>query len=593
MPDDTTRTRHAGLPGTSAESAGQTPGPSSASRGVGTEDSAREAPTTNDGGGESHPSRLPTTPSEPAEPTAQPRTSAQRPLITSIEIENFKGIGRPVRIDLRPITLLFGRNSAGKSTILHALCYAHEILTHGNIDAQLLELGGDQIDLGGFRRFVHRHALDRVFRIRIALNLHGWNVPDRLVRQIIDSDTSAAIDEAVGALAEEWVEARAPSDFARSAWVALTVGWHQAAGGPTLDTYEVGVNGSLVGRLERDRQASVAPTRLAYNVAHPLFDSLQRNDEQPTQKTAARATTSTNADGHETQLAHAAVLNLPSPLPNWTKLLDLWGADRIKEGEDRDVFQARISSMLVGVGDALRTELATVRYIGPVRRLRPPTSKQTSMSNLRGWSDGSEAWRRLLRDDKPASDTRELVDEVNAWLARQDRLDAGYKLRRRSTVELPADDSPVALIRFLDSLPATFRNQTGDLDLESWPSRAASEIAALSGDDPRMVEARIKECSGGERQGTDLKHQDGEQEPAETQLIEAYRKRYQLASACMAYRKKLEKGGPPLEDLVRPNRRRPTSDDTGTRYRQLRPTSADIRHRRGYLAAPARRRRGA
>ena len=55
---------------------------------------------------------------EPAD-TAPERKS---PLIRAVEIENFKGIGRPVRIELRPITLLFGRNSAGKSTVLHALC---------------------------------------------------------------------------------------------------------------------------------------------------------------------------------------------------------------------------------------------------------------------------------------------------------------------------------------------------------------------------------------------------------------------------------------------------------------------------------------
>ena len=41
--------------------------------------------------------------------------------ITAIEIENFKGISDRVRVDLKPITLLFGANSAGKSTILHAL----------------------------------------------------------------------------------------------------------------------------------------------------------------------------------------------------------------------------------------------------------------------------------------------------------------------------------------------------------------------------------------------------------------------------------------------------------------------------------------
>ena len=47
--------------------------------------------------------------------------------ITSITIENFKGIGDAVTIPIRPITLLFGKNSSGKSTVLQALRYLHEI----------------------------------------------------------------------------------------------------------------------------------------------------------------------------------------------------------------------------------------------------------------------------------------------------------------------------------------------------------------------------------------------------------------------------------------------------------------------------------
>ena len=47
--------------------------------------------------------------------------------ITSITIENFKGIGDAVTIPIRPITLLFGKNSAGKSTVLQALRYLREI----------------------------------------------------------------------------------------------------------------------------------------------------------------------------------------------------------------------------------------------------------------------------------------------------------------------------------------------------------------------------------------------------------------------------------------------------------------------------------
>ena len=47
--------------------------------------------------------------------------------ITSITIENFKGIGdKAVTIPIRPITLLFGKNSSGKSTVLQALRYLRQ-----------------------------------------------------------------------------------------------------------------------------------------------------------------------------------------------------------------------------------------------------------------------------------------------------------------------------------------------------------------------------------------------------------------------------------------------------------------------------------
>ena len=117
-------------------------------------------------------------PAAGANSSAEIPRERESPLITAVEIENFKGIGRPMRVDLRPITLLFGRNSVGKSTVLHALCYAHEILSHRNVDAHKTSLGGDQIDLGGFRRFVHRHDLTRSVRLRFELNLRGLVLPE-------------------------------------------------------------------------------------------------------------------------------------------------------------------------------------------------------------------------------------------------------------------------------------------------------------------------------------------------------------------------------------------------------------------------------
>lgn len=39
-------------------------------------------------------------------------------VLTSLDIENSKGIGARQRIEFAPLTLLFGANSAGKSSIL-------------------------------------------------------------------------------------------------------------------------------------------------------------------------------------------------------------------------------------------------------------------------------------------------------------------------------------------------------------------------------------------------------------------------------------------------------------------------------------------
>ena len=90
--------------------------------------------------------------------------------LSRIEIENFKGIGERQVIELRPITLLFGPNSAGKSTILQALHYLREILERGNIDPDVTIAGG-LIDLGGFATLVHNHELDRTVSLKVTIDI--------------------------------------------------------------------------------------------------------------------------------------------------------------------------------------------------------------------------------------------------------------------------------------------------------------------------------------------------------------------------------------------------------------------------------------
>ena len=363
-----------------------------------------------------------------ADAAAQARKAPppKSPLITAIEIENFKGIGAPVRIDLRPITLLFGRNSAGKSTILQALCYAHEILTHRNVDARKTELGGEQIDLGGFRQFVHGQDLDREVRLRFELNLEGWSVPERLLE---DMRRSREADD------NDWIETDNLAEFVRSGWVKLAVARNRFGQKPELASYEVGVNETLVGRIQRDDSTHM---KLTFNWEHPVFEPVGGGQPAQPRAAAVGVREATGPLDDRQQLYRATVHGrLKSPLPRWDGVLDLevdseddWELGGAIGGPNHSQFNALASALLVGVGAALRDELAEIRYLGPVRELRPHTAVEQDPHEQGTWSNGSAAWNRLLsQNELEAFIDGDLFTHVNDWLALKDRLDTGYKLR--------------------------------------------------------------------------------------------------------------------------------------------------------------------
>ncbi|WP_164104438.1 AAA family ATPase [Candidatus Laterigemmans baculatus] len=82
-------------------------------------------------------------------------------MLTHLQLANFKSIGHPVEIDLGEITLLYGENSSGKSSILQGLQYAREVFVHRNYDPLRTETGGRFTELGGFRTFVHGRRPER------------------------------------------------------------------------------------------------------------------------------------------------------------------------------------------------------------------------------------------------------------------------------------------------------------------------------------------------------------------------------------------------------------------------------------------------
>lgn len=156
-------------------------------------------------------------------------------MLTAIEIENFKGIGARQRIELKPITLLFGPNSGGKSTVLHALHYLREVITFGNLDVHRTWSGGDALDLGGIRQFVHGQRYGQPIRLRAEFTLSGSELPD--YRKLRTPDDQDEDEERIRGLVS-------------TASIDLEI---DTDGKPLLSTFAVSLNGEPFARFTVDR----------------------------------------------------------------------------------------------------------------------------------------------------------------------------------------------------------------------------------------------------------------------------------------------------------------------------------------------------
>lgn len=90
--------------------------------------------------------------------------------ITALTIGGFKGIKNKATIPLAPITLFFGANSTGKSTVLHALLYLYEVIANRNLDPQYSSITGESLYLGGFQNLVHGKNTDCVITLGATLD---------------------------------------------------------------------------------------------------------------------------------------------------------------------------------------------------------------------------------------------------------------------------------------------------------------------------------------------------------------------------------------------------------------------------------------
>ena len=273
-------------------------------------------------------------------------------MITRIEIENFKGIRDRVRIELKPITLLFGPNSGGKSTVTHALHYAREVLARRNYDADKTIAGGDFVDLGGFLSFVHMKNPSKTVRLKFHLDLR-----DVSFRKYFPEVGFLHFDEYALPQISENVE---------SAAVEFGVSYCPYCKKPYVSRYAIDINGEFFAAIESTYERFYSDERLEkyrhnnvladLNLFHPLSDIAFRN--------MPKEPLFYNLLGAWMRDPSIPVDQLEDALPYWGKVLEMKMRlptiddpplahleDVMRRGMDR--WSAVISQLMVGPGRAI------------------------------------------------------------------------------------------------------------------------------------------------------------------------------------------------------------------------------------------------
>lgn len=92
-------------------------------------------------------------------------------MLTRLGLRNFKAFGDEMQYaDLAPITLIYGPNSGGKSSIIQALLMLKQSSeAAGRFSVMELVPRGSDVDLGSIDAFIHNHDASRKFEIKVAV----------------------------------------------------------------------------------------------------------------------------------------------------------------------------------------------------------------------------------------------------------------------------------------------------------------------------------------------------------------------------------------------------------------------------------------
>ncbi len=346
--------------------------------------------------------------------------------ITALELTNFRSFQATQRIEFAPVTLLFGPNSVGKSTVLMALFYLQQILEKGHCDPMRLDaLGGKHI--GGFKNLVNGRALNKRIVLKVTLDKQGEiGASYNQVSELLDEGLGLTVDS--------------PTADADRVAIELHIGFSQKMRTAYVACYRLWLDDQLIAELTSD-DGLKQPVISYLNYRHPalLCDedetfAVEEGDGRFVSRFQQWLNLSRLVDGDVTAKASEGISEVMThvpisfygatgALPPLNKLLQtsLDAEDRLLAVRVHEI----LSDALVAPLDNLLALLKDSLCIGPLRLVPDALHQINPYPEQKDWYSGAAAWDLLGHDSRK-------FYAINRWMGSGGSLALGYSIRRKS-----------------------------------------------------------------------------------------------------------------------------------------------------------------
>ncbi|MBL7181313.1 MAG: DUF3696 domain-containing protein [Desulfobacterales bacterium] len=338
-------------------------------------------------------------------------------MIKSLFIGNFKAFAETQQIQVKPITLIFGANSAGKSSIIHSLALVHEALRTGELDMFRTDLGGSSIDLGGFRQYIHRRQANRRMDWRLTLNTKKFQ--GRL-RELLEPVSEITAGVTIGMPLDDMDQ---PLRGAR----------------PNVFSYELESEGKTLLRMSRRPAGHLALDLLPYR--HPVLQRIIKALLESS--TTTGKITDKDIDGLEMPIAEI-IANLRAPMGAFfpkglkdhsgeedgeARQLSFFPVSKGYRQEDlakalRLILPRTLDELIRELNTQLQSEINRLQYLGPLRSYPARHFAFAEHEDINWYAGGGYAWDVARRN-------QEVRSKVNTWLGDKEKLSTPYELSIR------------------------------------------------------------------------------------------------------------------------------------------------------------------